>query len=42
MEYRKYGDIFYIRMDKGDEIVEKILKVCKAEGIHSCILLKRR
>ena len=36
MEYRKYGDIFYIRMDRGDEIIEKILMVCKEEGIHSC------
>lgn len=36
MEYRKYGDTFYIRMDRGDEIIEKILKVCKEEGIHSC------
>lgn len=36
MEYRKYGDTFYIRMDRGDEIIEKILMVCKEEGIHSC------
>lgn len=35
MEYRKYGDTFYIRMDRGDEIIEKILMVCKEEGIHS-------
>lgn len=36
MEYRKYGDTFYIRMDRGDEIIEKILMVCKEEGMHSC------
>lgn len=36
MEYKKYGDTFYIRMDRGDEIIEKILMVCKEEGIHSC------
>lgn len=36
MELRKYGDTFYIRMDRGDEIIEKILMVCKEEGIHSC------
>ena len=36
MEYRKYVDTFYIRMDRGDEIIEKILMVCKEEGIHSC------
>lgn len=37
MEYRKYRDSFYIRMDKGDEIIEKILSLCKSEEIHSCI-----
>ena len=36
MEYRKYGDAFYIRMDKGNEIMGEILKVCKEKGIRSC------
>lgn len=36
MEYRKYGENYYIRMDKGDEIITEILRVCKAEVIHSC------
>ena len=36
MEYRKYGDAFYIRMDKGDEIISTILQLCKTEGIQSC------
>ena len=37
MEYRKFEDTFYIRMDRGDEIIEDILKVCKEEGIRSCV-----
>ena len=35
MDYRKYGDTVYIRADKGDEIIESIKKVCKAEQILS-------
>ncbi|MCR5208296.1 MAG: DUF296 domain-containing protein [Eubacterium sp.] len=37
MEYRKYGNTFYIRMDKGDEIIGLILDICKKEGIKSAI-----
>lgn len=37
MDYRKYNDTFYIRMDKGDEIIGCIKDVCKKEGIKSCI-----
>ena len=35
MDYRKYGDTFYIRMDKGDEIIENIIKICEKEEISS-------
>ncbi|MBR3145308.1 MAG: DUF296 domain-containing protein [Clostridia bacterium] len=35
MDYRKYGDTFYIRMDKGDEIIENIIKICEKEKISS-------
>lgn len=35
MDYRKFGETYYIRMDKGDEIVEKILEVCGKEGVRS-------
>ena len=35
MEYRRYGDAVYIRMDKGDEIIGSILKVCRDEQIMS-------
>ena len=35
MEYRKFGDCYYIRMDRDDEIVSSILDVCRREGVHS-------
>ena len=37
MDYRKYGDTVYIRMDKGDEIIAGILDICKKEGIRSAV-----
>ena len=38
MEYRKTGDNYYIRMDRGDEIISKLLAVCEKESIPSAIL----
>jgi len=35
MDYRKLGNSYYIRMDKGDEVVATILDVCRREGIRS-------
>lgn len=35
MDYRKYGEAVYIRMDRGDEIIGCILDVCGKEGIMS-------
>ncbi len=37
MDYRRYKDTFYIRADKGDEIISCILKICEKEKIKSCI-----
>ena len=37
MDYRKYGDTVYIRMDRGDEIISRILEVCRKEGIQSAV-----
>ena len=37
MEYRKYGDTIYIRMDRGDEIIGGILEVCRREQIASAL-----
>ena len=35
MDYRKYSDAIYIRMDKGDEIIGCIMEVCRKEHILS-------
>ncbi len=35
MDYRKYGETVYIRMDRGDEIISGILEVCRKEHIRS-------
>lgn len=35
MEYRRFGDCYYVRMDRGDEIISSVLDVCKREGVHS-------
>lgn len=35
MEYRKFGDRYYIRMDKGDEILSSLTAVCAREGINA-------
>ena len=37
MDYRKFGDTLYIRMDKGDEIIGSILDICEKEQIPSAI-----
>ncbi len=35
MDYRKFGDTFYIRADRGEEVIATILAVCEKEGIRS-------
>ena len=37
MEYKKIGETYYIRMDRGDKVVSGILEICRAEGIKSAI-----
>ena len=37
MKYGKFGETYYVRMDKGDEIISSILDVCGKEGISSAI-----
>ena len=37
MEYRKYGETWYVRMDRGDEIIGGILELCRKEGIASAV-----
>ena len=35
MDYRAFGSTYYIRLDRGDEIVKSILDVCEKEKIAS-------
>ena len=35
MDYRKIGETVYLRMDKGDEIIGRILEVCKKEAANA-------
>ena len=35
MDYKNFGSTYYIRLDRGDEIVKSILAVCEKEGIAS-------
>ena len=37
MEYKKIGETYYVRMDRGDEIIGKILETCRKESIPSVI-----
>ena len=37
MDYRKYGDVIYARMDRDDEIIGCILEICKNEHIFSAV-----
>lgn len=37
MEYAKFGETYYVRMDKGDEIVSSLSDVCGKEGIASAV-----
>ena len=37
MDYRKFGETYYVRMDKGDEIIAGILELCQREAIASAV-----
>lgn len=37
MEYRKYGETVYARMDRGDEIIGCIKEICKKEQISAAV-----
>ena len=37
MDYKKIGNTIYARFDKGDEVLEGILNICKKENILSAI-----
>ena len=35
MDYRFFDKVGYVRMDRGDEIISGLLKICSEEGIKS-------
>ena len=37
MEYRKIGDNYYVRMDRGDEIISTLLEICEKESVPSAV-----
>ena len=37
MEYRNLGGVYYVRLDRGDEIISSILDICRKEQIGSAI-----
>ena len=37
MDYRKIGETYYVRMDRGDEIITNLFKICEREGIGSAM-----
>ncbi len=37
MDYQKYGNTYYIRVDKTEEIIKSIIGVCEKEGILSAV-----
>ena len=37
MDYAKFNDTYYIRVDKGDEIISAVFSVCEKENISSAI-----
>ena len=37
MEYRKIGETYYVRMDRGDEIISTLLEICEKESITSAV-----
>ena len=37
MDYRKLGETYYLRLDKGDEIIGSVLALCRKEQIRSAV-----
>ena len=37
MDYRKFDNTYYIRVDKGEEIISSILEICRKEKVNSAI-----
>lgn len=39
MDYKLLGSTYYVRADKGDELIASILDVCRREGIRSATFM---
>lgn len=37
MEYRNFGGTYYVRLDRGDEIISSLLNICRENGIGSAV-----
>ena len=37
MDFRRFDQTYYIRMDKGDEIIGTLLEICRKEKIASAV-----
>lgn len=37
MDYRRMHDTYYVRIDKGEEIITELLQLCCKEGIQSAV-----
>ena len=37
MDYRKFGNTYYIRVDKNEEIIASVIEVCKKENVRCCM-----
>ena len=37
MEYRRFNGTCYVRIDKGEEIITELLRVCEKENIRSAV-----
>ena len=39
MEYRKFSETYYVRMDRGDEIIGSVIDLCRREQIRSAVFV---
>ena len=37
MDYRRMNDTYYVRVDKGEEIITELLQICRKEEIQSAV-----
>lgn len=37
MNYRNYGGTYYIRIDKGEDIIRQLMEVCRREQVASAV-----